>query len=314
MKSTKRRTRSFTGVRKARKEEFFDDDEFLSTAYRRDILTVACMVAKFGYERRITTEHAFASYKLPAQPEQPYDYWRLEDEDAFLGWLEKGGPRSVRVAIRDSTRSGQKKYRMRPFKMRPGKAEELHDIVLFALRSGLRKGEIGALRPRDVNFEKNVIVVRRSYSEKEKVVKQTTKSKNYRFVEMNGDMREILKKRIAHAVSDEARLFNSSAWAVKKFSSYCEKAGVRVIHFHSLRHTCLTNLANGYGLDAPIPLPQVQKIAGHRDVATTMRYVHTNGIENTSSRQLSRAERKAAKLQERKRELSPNVAYLDAHR
>ena len=86
---------------------------------------------------------------------------------------------------------------MRPFKMRPGKAEELHDIVLFALRSGLRKGEIGALRPRDVNFEKNVIVVRRSYSEKEKVVKQTTKSKNYRFVEMNGDMREILKKRIA---------------------------------------------------------------------------------------------------------------------
>ncbi|MEY4596206.1 MAG: hypothetical protein RLZZ506_622 [Bacteroidota bacterium] len=42
--------------------------------------------------------------------------------------------------------------------------EELHDIVLFALRSGMRKGEIGALTARDVNFKKNCIVVRRAYS------------------------------------------------------------------------------------------------------------------------------------------------------
>jgi integrase len=56
--------------------------------------------------------------------------------------------------------------------MRPGKAEDLYDVVLFALRSGLRKGEIGALTARDVNFSKNCIIVRRSYSEKEKRMKK----------------------------------------------------------------------------------------------------------------------------------------------
>lgn len=67
------------------------------------------------------------------------------------------------------------------------------------------------------------------------------------------------------------------------------------IHVHSLGHTCLTNLANCYGMDARLPLPQVQKIAGHKDIATTMRYVHVDGIENTPSRQWSRERRNAMK-------------------
>lgn len=164
--------------------------------------------------------------------------------------------------------------------------------MLFALRSGLRKGEIGALTPRDVNFGKNCILVRRSYSSKEGKMKDTTKSKTFRVVEMNEDMREILARRIERCKTDQDILFNIKTWAIKNFSKYCRKAGVREIHFHSLRHTCLTNLANGYGMDAPPPLPQVQKIAGHREISTTMRYVHTDGIENTSSRQWSRAQRK----------------------
>ncbi|MGE0175355.1 MAG: tyrosine-type recombinase/integrase [Oligoflexales bacterium] len=49
------------------------------------------------------------------------------------------------------------------------------------------------------------------------------------------------------------------------------------MHFHSFRHTCLTNLANGYGMDTPSPLSQVQKIAGHRDIGTTMRMSTSTG-------------------------------------
>jgi len=81
--------------------------------------------------------------------------------------------------------------------------------------------------------------------------------------------------------------------SVKFFPRTCRWAKVKPIHFHSLRHTCLTNLANGYGMDAPLPLPQVQKVAGHQDIATTMRYVHTDGIEHTTSRQWSREKIKA---------------------
>lgn len=292
IKEKRPKTKSYRAVRKNRMDdEFFADDEFLSAAYRREILVVACMVTKFGFERGFLAENPFKEFKLPECPEQPYDYWRLEEEDAFLRWLEDGGCFEKEVGRPHSVRKGRRSTFMKRFRTRG--VEELYDTVLFALRSGLRKGEIGALTRDDVNFSKNCIVVRRSYSEKEKRVKKTTKGKTFRIIEMNDDMREILHKRANRAKSDNQLLFNTRTWAIKNFSKYCAKAGVREIHFHSLRHTCLTNLANGYGMDAPLPLPQVQKIAGHKDIATTMRYVHTDGIENTGSKQWSRAKRRA---------------------
>ena len=291
IKDKRPQTRSYVAVRQKRMaEEFYEDDDFLSAAYRREILTVACMVTKFGFERGFVAVNPFREFKLPECPEQPYDYWRLNEEDAFLKWLEDGGYVCKEVTKPHSVRLGRPEKFLKRFKTR--NVEELYDTVLFALRSGLRKGEIGALTSRDVNFAKNYVVVRRSYSEKEKRVKTTTKGKTFRIIEMNEDMRNILKKRSDRAKVDTDLLFNTTTWAIKNFSKYCAKAGVREIHFHSLRHTCLTNLANGYGMDFALPLPQVQKIAGHKDVGTTMRYVHVDGIENTGSRQWSRDKRK----------------------
>lgn len=291
IKDKRPQTRSYVAVRQKRMaEEFYEDDDFLSAAYRREILTVACMVTKFGFERGFVAVNPFREFKLPECPEQPYDYWRLNEEDAFLKWLEDGGYVCKEVAKPHSVRLGRPEKFLKRFRTR--NVEELYDTVLFALRSGLRKGEIGALTSRDVNFAKNYVVVRRSYSEKENRVKTTTKGKTFRIIEMNEDMRNILKKRSDRAKVDTDLLFNTRTWAIKNFSKYCAKAGVREIHFHSLRHTCLTNLANGYGMDSALPLPQVQKIAGHKDVGTTMRYVHVDGIENTGSRQWSRDKRK----------------------
>jgi integrase len=292
LKDKKPQTRSYVAVRRNRMdEEYFHDDDFLAPSYRREILTVACMVTKFGFERGYLVANPFREFKLPECPEQPYDYWRFDEEDKFLRWLEEGGYVEKEVCKPHSKRLGKPEMFLKRFRTR--NTEELHDIVLFALRSGMRKGEIGALTARDVNFEKNCIVVRRAYSEKEKKVRNTTKGKTFRLIEMNEDMRNILRKRMTKVKTDTDLLFSTTTWAIKNFSKYCAKAGVRQIHFHSLRHTCLTNLANGYGMDRPLPLPQVQKIAGHKDISTTMRYVHSNGIEQTTSTQWSREQRKA---------------------
>lgn len=292
IKEKRPQTKSYVAVRQKRiEDEFYEDDDFLSASYRKEILTVACMVTKFGFERGYCAINPFREFKLPECPDQPYDYWRLEEEDAFLQWLEDGGIVTKEVTRPHSAKSGKPEKFIKRFRTR--NVGELYDVVLFALRSGLRKGEIGALTARDVNFAKNYLVVRRSYSSKEKRVKTTTKGGTYRIIEMNEDMRNILKRRVDRVKSDSDLLFNTNSWAINKFSKYCAKAGVREIHFHSLRHTCLTNLANGYGMDSPLPLPQVQKIAGHSDIGTTMRYVHVNGIENTGSRQWSRERRKS---------------------
>ena len=80
--------------------------------------------------------------------------------------------------------------------------------------------------------------------------------------------------------------------AIKCFSQTFRWAGVKEIHFHSLRHTCLTNLANGYGMVKALPLPKVQQIAGHSDAKTTMRYVHGDIMKETASLQWSREDRR----------------------
>ena len=66
---------------------------------------------------------------------------------------------------------------------------------------------------------------------------------------------------------------------------------MREIHFHALRHTFLTNIANGIGMDGPVDILKVKELAGHSDIQTTMLYVHSAGIKDTSSRQWSRSER-----------------------
>lgn len=307
IKTKRPMTKSYSTVRaKIQGDEFFDEDELLSTSYRREILTVTCMIAKYAHERKFILSNPFTNFKLPKAVEQPYDFWTHEEEDQFLSWLEKGGYFYKEVAAPHSRKQNQPKMFKKRFKLR--NVENLLDITLFALRSGLRKGEIGALTPMDINFEENFIIVRRSYSEKEKRLKNTTKGKTFRRVEMNADMSEILERRVKRCKGKNERLFNTSSCAIKNFSKYCQKAEVRAIHFHSLRHTCLTNLANGYGMEKPIPIPQVQKIAGHKNIATTMRYVHTDGIENTVSLQPSRTERKAKQQQHNSK--VANESYL----
>lgn len=290
LKKKKPMTKAYSAVRK---NVIIDDDrEFLSPDYRQEILIVCCMVTKWALEREYLPSNPFAKFKLPEKPEQPYDYWRLEDEDQFMDWIESGGFYYKETAKPFSRMNGTNETFMKKLKMR--NSEELRDIVLFALRSAMRLGEIGALTNRDVNLEKNWIRVRASFSRKENKLKNTTKNKKFRFIELNEDMRDILERR--RDIDLDTPIFNIHMNSIKFFSRTCRLAGVREIHFHALRHTCLTNLANGYGMDAPLPIVQVQRIAGHSEIKTTMRYVHSAGIERTNSIQWSTNKRRANNL------------------
>ncbi len=185
--------------------------------------------------------------------------------------------------------------------------EELRDIVLFALRTGMRVGEIGALRNADVDLAQGFIIVRGSFSRREGVRKNTTKNNKARRIEVNPDVKAILERRKFKPQNE--LLFNIQTNSIKFFSRTCRWAGVKEIHFHSLRHTCLTNLANGYGMVKALPLPKVQQIAGHLDIKTTMRYVHNDLINETASLQISREDRKAQNEEKRSSTLpAPAVA------
>ncbi|MFK7824167.1 MAG: tyrosine-type recombinase/integrase [Oligoflexales bacterium] len=283
----KAKSKSYLAIRKTHWENnAIEDEDKLSLSYQREILTVACMITSWGFARRppLIPDNPFETFKLPKTPEHLFDYWRLEEEDQFLDWIEAGG-----FYEKETSRYHHKGKKKVVIKLQIRNPQELRDIVLFALRTGMRLGEIGAIRNADVDLVRGFLIVRASYSNKEKVRKNTTKSKKARRIEINDDVREILMRK-RHTPQKEP-LFNIHMNSIKCFSRTCRWAGIKEIHFHSLRHTCLTNLANGYGMEKPLPVPKVQQIAGHSDIKTTMRYVHGDIINDTASRQWSRKDR-----------------------
>lgn len=281
LKETKPKTRPYLSIRKG----LFDEGEFLSSAYRREILTLACTVSKFGFLRDYMKDNPFKAFELPECCDQPYDYWRPDEEDKFLDWLESGGsyqkPHRNKLMV-DYIREWQ-----------VWNHKKVYEVVLFALRTGMRKGEITSLSMDHVSFSERLITVQSTWSFKGKKLNNQTKNGGFRRIEMNDDVYDILLQYKDYP--GDFRPFYSimRSHTIKNFSKLTKLAGVREIHFHALRHTFLTNLANGIGMDEPVDIMKVKELAGHSDIKTTMIYVHSIGVKNTSSLQWSRSERKA---------------------
>src|SRR5215813_350579 len=57
----------------------------------------------------------------------------------------------------------------------------------------------------------------------------------------------------------------------RAFKTACQKAGIKGLRFHDLRHTFASRL-RAKGVD----LVTIKELLGHADIRTTMRYAHTN--------------------------------------
>src|SRR3954469_16788199 len=151
-------------------------------------------------------------------------------------------------------------------------------IFLTAAFAGLRRGEICALRWRDVDFAKRAIRVETS------VVfghVGATKGGRGRAVPMVREVAEVLARlgergylgdRADPGCPREGDWLDGSALR-RRFVTACERAGLRVLRFHDLRHTFGSNAINRANL------VQVQAWMGHADHRTTMRYLHHKSLD-----------------------------------
>lgn len=137
----------------------------------------------------------------------------------------------------------------------------IRNITLFALNTGLRRGEIFNLQWPDVDLERDRIIVRK------------TKSSHERFVPMNRTVRELLLSlaRTGGYVFPSPQTGGRLVDLKKGFSRALEEAGIKNFRFHDLRHTFATRLA------PETDVFTLKEILGHADIKTTMIYVHTNG-------------------------------------
>jgi integrase len=217
----------------------------------RDI--VATLSALFNFakapRRRWAAENPCEGVELPAVPERTeIRFLTLEEVDAVIAHVPDGMYQAIDRAL-----------------------------ILTAAMTGLRKGELVALRWRDIDWPAARIRVRQNYVRGEF---GTPKSKrSTRSVpmadEVGGELERLFKA--SRFQSDDDLVFAHPASGgplpkaniTRRFRKALKGAGLDVSHrFHDLRHAFGTRIA----ATGEVPMRTLQEWMGHRNLATTEIY------------------------------------------
>jgi integrase len=193
-----------------------------------------------------------------------FDFFSPDEIDQLVATAAAGRHRDPgRPAVSDTERA-----------LRAAEDQQDAAIYLTAALSGLRRGELLALRWNDVDFEQSSIRVFEGYSANTTGKPKSRKSRTVPMVDKVADALHGLRERGHHTgkthlvfVSRDATNVGGSALR-RRFHATLDAAGLRRLRFHDLRHTfgsLAINVAS---------IVQVQVWMGHADIKTTMRYLH----------------------------------------
>jgi integrase len=143
------------------------------------------------------------------------------------------------------------------------RSQDVHDLCLLSLHTGMRAGECFNLEWRDVDFGQGILTLR------------NTKNGSTRYAYMTGAVRDILQARRSTGTAD--KVFPGRAEVSDTFKRVVDALGFnrgisdrsRKIVFHSLRHTFASWLAM-----QGTPIFTIAKLMGHKTTAMSERYSH----------------------------------------
>ena len=142
------------------------------------------------------------------------------------------------------------------------------DMVLCAMRTGMRRGELLGLEWRSVDFNLNQITIQQSYVEGELV---STKNNRIRHVPMVSGLHNVLAQRR----QNNGFVFSETGYPVREIRAskwlkrVCERSGIKPLGWHVLRHTFASHL-----VQKNVPIRAVQMLLGHSSIQMTERYSH----------------------------------------
>jgi integrase len=152
-------------------------------------------------------------------------------------------------------------------RLRPGEFERLMDatqfcrnkliepIIRIALASGMRRGEILAIKKTDIDFRGKVLLI------------TETKNGFPRHIPLTKNALEILKSRFDDSAGC---LFPVTPNAFRLAWEHVRaRAGLDDLHFHDLRHEAISRF-----FEIGLTTPEVASISGHRDARMLFRYAH----------------------------------------
>jgi len=147
-------------------------------------------------------------------------------------------------------------------------------LYLTAAFTGLRRGELLALRWRDVDFPACTVRVRASYAGG---ALTTPKSGKVRSVPLAPEVAQALAKLSQREwfTGEDDLVFPGETGGYldgsalrRRYVDALARAGLRPLRFHDLRHTFGTRMIG------KADIRRVQEWMGHADIQTTMRYLH----------------------------------------
>lgn len=188
--------------------------------------------------------------------------WSIKQRIAPRGWDSPCRRLGTRAENNEVVRFLSDDERKRLFDAcKASKWKPMFALVLLAIVSGARKGELKALRWRDVDLEAGTASIERSKNGDRKTLVLTPNlvAELRKFHGAPGALVFASKRR-----PDQAFAWESGAWPLA-----LRAAQVKRCRFHDLRHSCASYLAQ-----SGATLLEIADVLGHRNLNVTRRYSH----------------------------------------
>lgn len=138
----------------------------------------------------------------------------------------------------------------------------MQDVFLFALATGMRRGEVLALQWQHIDIRNNTAFLPK------------TKNGDPRTVPLSAAALNVLAKHRIPLPSQE-RAFPISANAVRlAWEGVKKRAGIENLRFHDLRHEAISRF-----FEMGLSVPEVALISGHKDARMLFRYTHLKAAD-----------------------------------
>lgn len=174
---------------------------------------------------------------------------------------------------------------------------------LIELYSGMRMGEVNALRLCDIDLENKKIFVNGTIERGPKGIpfrsSQTKTNSGMRKIPINSKLEKYIRLALDNYIpnSEELIFFDKNnnrpftTQSVNKvIETICKKANIRVISSHTLRHTYATRL-----VEYRVPIKIIQNLMGHKDIKITMN-VYTSVLDDYENSAMTIINEKFSKM------------------
>jgi len=153
---------------------------------------------------------------------------------------------------------------------RDSESPDLYLAVLLAITTGARKAEIMSLSWSQVDLQTGVIKLERTKNGDRRTLAIASQVQPLLKVRKAGQQRGNVTELHADGLMFPSRTSQRKPVTLREsFAKAVERAGMRDFHWHDLRHSCASFLAEGGA-----SLRQIGEVLGHRSVEATRRYSH----------------------------------------